>query len=126
MTFHLLRENDNVRPPARSFRMARTTTITPAIPFSETYNAYGPALSEAAREGRNEMVELLLDNGSDIIHRRAGELVVSILEDAISGGHSSTVQLLLDHGAGIEILGCYKTSLKAAAYYGFPMLLFSC
>ncbi|KAL4812854.1 ankyrin repeat-containing domain protein [Aspergillus spinulosporus] len=89
-------------------------------PFPETCNAYGPAIFEAAREGRNEMVKLLLDNGSDINHNRVGELVVSNLEAAISGGHSSTVQLLLDHGAGIETPGWYETPLIAAAYYGFP------
>jgi hypothetical protein len=66
-------------------------------------NGYGPALFKAAKD-RNEIAKLLFDNGSDINHKRAGELVVSILEAAISGGHSSTVQLLLDHEVGVELL----------------------
>ncbi|KAL5001752.1 ankyrin repeat-containing domain protein [Aspergillus recurvatus] len=89
-------------------------------PFPEACNPYGPALFEAAREGRNEMINLVLDHGSDINHKREGELVVTTLEAAISRGYSSTVQLLLDRDAGVKTPGWYKTPLIAAAYFDFP------
>ncbi|KAL5050614.1 hypothetical protein BDW71DRAFT_203349 [Aspergillus fruticulosus] len=64
----------------------------PVIPSLKRAIHRTGALFEAAREGRNEMVKLLLDHGSDINHKREGELVVTMLEATIAGGHSSTVQ----------------------------------
>ncbi|KAL4908842.1 hypothetical protein BDW74DRAFT_174071 [Aspergillus multicolor] len=78
-------------------------TTQPAPEYPDIPDAYGPAIFEAAREGRNVMVEYLLDNGTDVNQQRAGELIVSMLEAAISGGHSSTVQLL-NRDPGMEHL----------------------
>ncbi|RDW81283.1 ankyrin repeat domain-containing protein [Aspergillus mulundensis] len=99
--------------------LTKQTSVSPLRTFRPS-DAYGPALFEAAREGRDEMVEFLLNQGADINHQRKGDLVISTLEAAISGGHSSTVQVLLDRGAGIESPGWYGTPLVAAGYYGSP------
>ena len=74
------------------------------------YEAYFPAtpdevsldemLSLACRQGKQDIVELLLESGANVNHRnKAGN---TPLLEACSQGHVEAVHMLLDRGAGID------------------------
>ena len=74
------------------------------------YEAYFPAtadevsldemLSLACRQGKQDIVELLLESGANVNHRnKAGN---TPLLEACSQGHVDDARMLLDHGVDID------------------------
>lgn len=62
---------------------------------------HGPMLMEAARDGKRQLVELLLDFGAKI--DAFDDISQTALIEAAAHGQTDVVQLLLDRGAGADI-----------------------
>ena len=63
---------------------------------------YHPPLIQAARNGRADVVRLLLDNGADV---NGGTFIIgTALIVAADEGHTEVVRILLERGAGV----CFK------------------
>lgn len=78
---------------------------------------YGNALQAAAYEGRNDTVQLLLDNGADV--NVQGGHYGNALQAAAFQGRKDIMQLLIDRGADINAQGgLVGNALQAAAYQG--------
>ncbi|MGO9706171.1 MAG: ankyrin repeat domain-containing protein [Limisphaerales bacterium] len=84
---------------------------------------WGTALHEAARSGRAEIAELLLENGSDV---KATELEGDTpLHTAIKwGGHEEVVKVLITHRADVNARDKDgKTPLYSAAVSGYTNII---
>ncbi|KAL4963354.1 uncharacterized protein BDV14DRAFT_210017 [Aspergillus stella-maris] len=66
---------------------------------------YGNALQAASFQGHEKLVQILLDQGADILLDQGADVNAqggrygNALQAASSGGHKELVQILLDHGA---------------------------
>ncbi|KMP10199.1 hypothetical protein CIRG_09880 [Coccidioides immitis RMSCC 2394] len=82
------------------------------------------ALCAASRKGREDMVRLLLDHGSNI--NAESRSCGSALYEAAKEGHVSLVHFLLSNGASVNGKGAfYNTPLGAAARYGHVRIVCS-
>jgi ankyrin repeat protein/outer membrane protein assembly factor BamB len=79
-------------------RRMKTLLDGGAWPDSRTMLGNTP-LEEAAKNGRDDAVRLLLSSGAAVNHRNEGAEVKSAVELAAFNGHSSTVKILLEAGA---------------------------
>ncbi|KAI9783726.1 MAG: hypothetical protein M1816_001207 [Peltula sp. TS41687] len=79
---------------------------------------YGTALTAAAYDGTNGIVQILLDNGADV--NKQGGVYGNALQAAAYCGRVEVVQKLLDHGAYAITagIGRYGSALQAACYSG--------
>lgn len=79
---------------------------------------YGSALHAAAYRGNEEIVDVLLDAGADVLLFR--DKYGTALQVAVFQGNFGVVKLLIDNGADINCkAGSYGTALQGAAQRGF-------
>ena len=76
-------------------------SVPPSVrPPNEAEVSLDEMLSLACRQGKQDIVELLLESGANVNHRnKAGN---TPLLEACSQGHTTIAQMLLDHGADID------------------------
>lgn len=80
---------------------------------------YGTALTAAAYDGSDGIVQILLENGADV-NKQGGDYG-NALQAAAFNGNLDIVQKLLDHGAHVntDSIGIYGSALQAACYSGY-------
>ena len=78
-----------------------------------------PFLFVAAREGHDQIVRMLLDEGADVNTPKWNALIA-----ACSQGHDQIVQMLLDRGADVNIQDqYYMTALSRASFRGYNQIV---
>ena len=83
-------------------------------------NRSQPYLAFAARQGHDQVVQLLLDKGAGLKPSGNPDAIeMNVLEEACINGFDSIVRLLLDNGADINARGgIYGTALQGASSEG--------
>ena len=80
---------------------------------------YGDALHAASHIGHKEIVQLLLERGTDANSQGSGKFDGNALQAASNSGNKEIVQLLLERGADVNAQGGqYGNALQIASYSG--------
>ncbi|KAI9148787.1 Bifunctional solanapyrone synthase [Paramyrothecium foliicola] len=95
----------------------RTDKMSNEVDLLHGYGFYGSALQAAIGQGKEAIVELLLDQGIDV--NASSEYLGNTLQAASAYGHEAIVRVLLENGADPNLVGGdYGNALQASILEG--------
>ncbi|KAF7364328.1 ANK-REP-REGION domain-containing protein [Mycena sanguinolenta] len=113
---HLIKEDGPGAVLLEAASKGRTSVVQILIP-STSRSEHGHALVAAARRGHDEIIQLLLEHGTDIHFR--GRDGTTALQSASFHGCKRALRLLIENGADVDMAGSqYGTPLCAASFRG--------